>query len=579
MLKRTALAVFIPIILVLAGANSPSQTLFINADVLTMDAARSRASAVLIVGRRIVAVGTSDDILSRSKPGASIVDLGGKTLLPGIIDAHSHFPASHLATAGLDLAAPPVGTVDTIATLLARISAAATIRGKDAWLLGFNYDDALLKEARHPTRIELDATAPDNPVYLSHSSGHMGVANSRALSAFGIDWQSPNANAPEYLDGLRPGGQKNHAVSELIGLDEAGQASGLLQERAAPKTSTLLKHIPRRRLLDVLFAAHDAYLESGVTTVQNGHATTAMSWLLYSAQLLGLIPQRVIVWPAHLTAARFWSNGTPGILASPPNNDSFSTGAVKIIVDGSPQGQTAWLSAPYMATPIEKFGDTGVANLDLTELKDTVLHYHRAGQQLALHGNGDAAIDIILDAVAYAQTHSPRTDTRHLLVHGQTLRRDQLPRLKQLDMGVSFFVAHSYFWGDWYRQRVLGEARAASISPLAWADEFGVNYSLHTDAPVTPMRPMQMIWSASERMTLSGVVLGPELRIDRYRALEAITIDAAWQNRLDASRGSIEVGKLADLIVLSENPLTALDVRQIRVEQTWIDGKLQYSRH
>lgn len=570
---------FVPVILVLAGANSPSQTLFINANVLTMDAARSRANAVLLVGRRIVTIGTSDEILSHRKPGDSVVDLGGKALLPGIIDAHSHFPASHLATTGLDLAAPPVGTVDTMATLLSRISAAATIRGKDAWLLGFNYDDALLQEGRHPTRIELDAAAPNNPVYLSHSSGHMGVANSRALRALGIDWQSPETNTSENLDGVRPGGRKNNAASKLIGLDKFGQANGLLQESAAPKMSTLLKHIPRSRLLDVLFTARDAYLESGVTTVQNGHTSTAMSWLLYAAQLLGLFPQRMVVWPAHLTAARYWTDGTPGMFASPPDSNRFHSGAIKIVVDGSPQGQTAWLSAPYMTSTVEKFGDTGVANLELKALKDIVLRYHRAGQQLALHGNGDAAIDAILDAIEYAQALSPRTDARHLLVHGQTLRSDQLPRLKQLDMGISFFVAHSYFWGDWYRQRVLGEARAATITPLTWADESGVRFSLHTDAPITPMHPMQMIWSASERKTLSGVVLGPELRVDRYRALEAITIDAAWQNRLDASRGSIEVGKLADLIVLSENPLTASDVRQVRIEQTWIDGKLHYSRY
>jgi len=576
---RTALAVFVPIVLVLAGANSPSQTLFIHADVLTMDASRSRATAVLLVGRRVAAVGASGDMLARSIPGTTIVDLGGKTLMPGFIDAHSHFPASHMATTGLDLAAPPVGTVDTIATLLARISAAATIRGNNAWLLGFNYDDALLREGRHPTRIELDAAAPHNPVYLSHSSGHMGVANSRALSALGIDWQSPDVNLSVQLNDQQSAERTNNAAHALIGRDTSGLANGLLQEGAAPTLSSLLKHIPRSRLLDVLFAARDAYLASGVTTVQNGHADTGMSWLLYSAQLLKLLPQRVIVWPAHLTVARYWTNATPGLFASPPNSDNFRNGAVKIIVDGSPQGRTAWLSAPYLATGDEESDNTGVANLDPDALEETVLRYHRAGQQLALHGNGDAAIDAILDAVEYAQARSPRTDTRHLLVHGQTLRHDQLPRLKQLNMGVSFFIGHTYFWGDWYRKRVLGETRAATISPLGWADDFGVNYSLHTDAPVTPMHPMQMIWSASERRTLSGVVLGPDQRIDRYRALEAITIDAAWQNHLEASRGSIAVGKLADLIVLSDNPLVADDVRQVRVEQTWIDGKLQYSRN
>ena len=178
-----------------------------------------------------------------------------------------------------------------------------------------------------------------------------------------------------------------------------------------------------------------------------------------------------------------------------------------------------------------------------------------------------------------AQREFPDSDLRHILVHGQTVQPDQLESLAALGMGVSFFPSHTYFWGDWYRQVLFGEERTAFISPLASAKNAGVRFSLHTDAPVTPIDQFQVAWSANQRKTLSGAVVGADESISILHALRAMTIDAAWQSGLEADRGSIEVGKLADFVVMSDDPTTADDIRQLQIEAVYIGAKEMYRKN
>ncbi len=406
----------------------------------------------------------------------------------------------------------------------------------------------------------------------------MGVGNSLALAALGHNDQITDDSAPA-LRGAQ------------VGRDFNGRLNGLLQEGAAPPLSTLLRELPKGRLLNVLSSARDEYLAAGVTTLQNGYADIPSMYLLLWARRLGLLPQRVVVWPAHdkvggrISITDNPSTGsTPSTLLSaalgwsPSHPASLSVSAVKLIADGSPQGRTAWLTEAYLADDQLAPGYRGFPTQSTSSFKDLVRHYHSAGFQLALHGNGDASIDLIIDALNDAQQAVPRNDARHILVHAQTVRADQLEKLAALNASVSFFPTHTYFWGDWYRLRVLGEARAQQISPLATADQFSVRYTVHSDAPVTPMDPMQMLWSATTRQTLSGKTLGPDLVVSRARVLRAMTLDAAWQNHLDQDRGSLETGKLADLIVLSGDPLLAEDVRRLHVLQVWIGGREVYRR-
>ncbi|HZO09941.1 MAG TPA: amidohydrolase family protein, partial [Myxococcota bacterium] len=285
----------------------------------------------------------------------------------------------------------------------------------------------------------------------------------------------------------------------------------------------------------------------------------------------GLLPLRLVVWPREEAAERILA----GELAfDPPDPERVRRGAVKLLADGSIQGYTAYLREPYFVPPGDDPGYRGWPRIAPEALAEQVLRFHRAGWQIAVHGNGDAAIDEILDAFEAAQRAFPRVDARHVLVHAQMARDDQLERMRRLGVVPSFFVLHVYYWGDRHREIFLGPQRAARISPLRSAEELGLRFTLHADTPVVPLEPLRILSAAVNRRTTSGAVLGPEQRIGVARALRAVTADAAWQHFAEASVGSLEPGKLADLVILSRSPLDdPAGVAEIRVLETIVGGK------
>ena len=526
-----------------------AETVFINAQVLTLHANSQPASSLLVRNQRIVAVGNEEDVLALASSSAKVRDLGGRTIAPGFVDAHSHFPVSGLSAVSVNVAPPPVGPGSSKEALLHTIASAIPKRsaGEDEpFILGFNYDNTTFDNPEHPTRQELDEVSGGYPVCLWHSSGHLGVVNSAALKRLNIDESTPPVE----------GGDRVR--------DASGQLNGLLLEKAVPSMDVLLEGLSWRERWSIVTTAREEYLAAGVTTVQNGFASLIMRRLLNGLHRVGIVPQRVNTWLAHDKL-------------EPAQRDKFAANTtIKLIVDGSPQGLTAYLSKPFL---IPAFGENnaGFEIYAQAKLNEVVLYYHKLGYQLALHGNGDAAIEQIIKAVGVAQERAPREDPRHLLVHAQLLRADQLDRLKAIGLSPSFFPAHTFFWGDWHRKS-LGEDRASGLSPAASAESRGLRFSLHADTPVTPMNIFEVMWTASERRTRSGVVLGATERISRETALRAVTLDAAWQAFKDQDVGSLEVGKLADLVVLSENPITAIDIRDVKVDETWIGGRRHFLR-
>ncbi len=535
----------------------PPRQAFVDGQILTLDEQNRIAEAVLIEAERIAAVGSTEDILALADADTRVTRLQGKTMLPGFIEAHGHFPGSGLSAVAADVNSPPIGSMKSIAQVLDSIRQLAARTPEGEWVVAYGFDDTMVDEKRFVTRDELDAVSTRHPIYVLHISAHMGVANAAALEEAGITEESPDP-----------------AGGEIV-RDGSGRMTGLLKETANDPVRDMALEFSRRQQLAVLLAASQEYLSKGVTTAQNGYAVSSQVSALMWASRIGLLPLRIVVWP-EVSLARAIDEGRVTLKQS----DKFTVGAVKIISDGSIQGYTGYLTEPYHVLPADSPHDfRGYPTLSVDELTEVVKDFHARGRQLAIHANGDAAIDAVIGAVKEAQRASPREDPRHIVVHAQMTRYDQLEPYRALGLTPSFFPAHVYYWGDRHRDIFLGPERAARISPLKTATDERVRYTIHLDTPVVPMDPLLLTWTAARRETSSGESLGVQERIDVMQALRATTIDAAWQVFQEDNRGSIEPGKFADLVVLSGDPLADPDaIRELVVEKTLVGGVVVFTR-
>lgn len=523
-----------------------------------MDASGRRATALVIEEDRIVAVGDDADVERWWLDADVRLDLGGRTVAPGFIEAHGHFPGIGLAAVAADLNSPPIGEVESIDEAIAALRQVDDEHPGDGWLIGFGYDDTMLAEKRHLNRVDLDRVSTERPVLAMHISGHMAAANSRALERFAIDAQTPNPAGGE------------------IEKDERGEPTGLLLETASRPVILEALRLPPLEQLAVLRAAASAYAQQGFTTVQNGLATLEQIQGLGMASKLGLLPQRLVAWPKD----ELGLSAIDGqVSLEEYESDRVHIGAVKLVGDGSIQGYTGFLSQPY-ATPGNHGADyRGYPSIDAETMNAQVRRIHCAGRQIAVHGNGDAAIDQFLDAWEAALRACPSDDARPILVHAQMARPDQLRRMKRLGVTPTFFSAHVYYWGDRHRDVFLGPERAARISPAAAAHALGLRFTTHLDAPVVPVDSTLQLWAPVARQTSSGRVLGPEERISVEQSLRAMTSEAAWQLRMENEVGSIEPGKKADLLILSADPLDpGVELRSIVVERTVVGGVTIFER-
>ena len=542
-------------------ASAPSHEIYVNGTVLTMDASDRIVEAVSVRNGRIDAVGGSEALLAAADNQTSVVDLRGRTLMPGFVDAHGHFPGSGQTVFSADLNSPPIGEVSTMTQLLSRLKAFAAKRS-DGWVVGHGYDDTLLLEQRHPTRDDLDQVSVERPVAVVHVSGHLAVVNTAALKILGIDSTTPDPDGgvivrdPDSIDGRQP--------------------NGVLEETAA---RAVWEHTLDLGVMDGLrmtTQAAEEYLAVGVTTASAGGMPTPVAKLLTLLSRLNQFPQRVALFPLFEEVGEALLTGEMSLADFAGAN--IIVPRVKIIADGSIQGYTGYLSEPYYV-PFKGDADyRGYPSVARDELFRQVAGLYQRRIPVAIHCNGDASIDDGLDAIEAAMKLHPWPEARPLIIHAQMTRKDQIERMASLGVTPSFFSAHTYYWGDRHAAIFMGPERAADMSPARWALDAGIRFSSHLDTPVTPMLPLQAVWSQVERESTGGNVIGPSQRIERMPALRAVTVDAAWQVFMDNEIGSIEPGKRADLVVLSDNPLTAVDLREIKVDRTVIDGATVYTR-
>ncbi len=540
--------------------------IFTNGKVITVDSLNTIAEAIAIKNGKILAIGTTKEINRYKNAKTEVVDLKGKVVVPGFIDGHSHFMSLQRSKI-VDLSAPPVGIVKSIAdivTELQKFKEKNKLKDGD-WITGFGYDQDQLLEKRHPVKEDLDAAFPNNPVVITHVSGHMLVANSAALRESGID--STTKNPPGGMIVRKPG------TNEPAGLLQE-HASGLLKRKSSGPKPTLDEQINDIKDQELFYASN------GITTAQEGYTGYDAVKLLEAAAEKKQLFIDIVSLPGYPTIDKLL---TDTVFQFGKYRNGLKLEGFKLVADGSPQGKTAFFSEPYL-TPVPGCDGTdcrGIPTVTQEQFNDAILKGFKNHVQTFVHCNGDSTVGMYIKAVDNANKvlNTTSLGRRSVIIHSQFVRDDQLDGYKRLGMVPSFFTNHTFFWGD-VHVRNLGVKRAYFASPTKSALKKGIIFTNHTDYGVTPLNQLFTIWSAVNRLSRTDQVIGPDQRLTPIEALRAITINGAYQYFEEKTKGSIEKGKLADLVILSDDITTInpLKIKEVQVLQTIKEGKTIYTR-
>ncbi|MGW8566342.1 amidohydrolase [Isoptericola sp. NPDC055881] len=518
--------------------------------VITVDDVDTIAEAVAVTSGTITAVGTAAEVEALAGPGTEVVDLGGKTVVPGFVDAHSHVSMGAPFIKHAALAAPPVGDTRTVDDVLRKLHEAKDRNhpGPGEYIIGWGYYPEAMDDGGEITAEILDREFPDQAVVIVHVSAHGGVVSSKVLQELDL---TPGVPDPE-------GG----TIGRYPGTDVP---NGVLWEQAWMGFVFGLLDYGREET-DAMLAE---YARWGMTTVQDGAATHAQVEKLraFAAERPLLVDVRSLAAYPELDAVI-----ESGLFDTTVGGHTVQ--GVKLIIDGSPQGRTAFVTEEYRTGgPGGEEHWHGLANMDQDQTDAVVTTAYRHGVQVFAHCNGDAAVDRLLDAHRAAVAAGATPTGRTIPIHSQVMRLEQLDDYVAAGFEPSMFTVHTLLFGDTHIAN-FGEERAFGISPMRSAIDRGLRPTNHSDYPVTPINPFLLLWSSVSRTSTGGVVLGEDQRVTPLEGLRALTINAAYEHRTEGDRGSIEVGKLGDLAVLSANPLeVAVDeIQDIVVLRTFKRG-------
>lgn len=542
-----------------------SSQLFFNGEIITMENDSVQyAEAIVEQAGKIVFVGTKADAQAKYK-NARLNDLKGGTLLPGFIDPHSHFGMVSNTMGQVDLNPEPVGKIKNIDDILQSLKEYKE-KNKIAdgeWIFGWGYDDGQLAEKRHPSKLDIDKVLPNNPVYLQHTSGHMGVANSLGLEKLKVDATTEN---PE-------GGNIDR-------LANSQEPSGLVQETAMYPFVRNMLEILGSKQAEYFETTQNYYASNGITTAQDGMTDRNTIKFFQSQADNGKLEIDLISLAGY---SELDSNLADTSLVFKKYKNGFKVQGTKIVADGSPQGKTAFFTKPFLTSvPGCTHDCRGLPSLTQEAINKLFETAYAKDNQLFIHCNGDATVDMILKAhkLACQKLDQPLDkDRRTIIIHAQFARPDQLASFLKYNMQPSFFTNHTYFWGDIHVEN-LGKARADFLSPMVSARKLGLKPTNHSDATVTPINPIFTVWTAVNRFSRSGIVIGEKERTTPYLALQAITSFAAFEFFDEDLKGTLTVGKLADFVILDKNPLKVdpMDIKNIQVIETIKEGKSIYRK-
>ncbi|RAJ31022.1 amidohydrolase [Pedobacter cryoconitis] len=544
---------------------STADTIYYGGNIITMEGDFvNYVEAIAVKDGKIIFAGTKSDANKLNGTHTKMNDLEGKTLLPGFVDGHSHFSEVGLQSVSANLLSPPDGPVkniDELQKVLREFMAVSPIVKAHQIVLVMNYDNSQLKEQRSPIRQELDAVSTQLPIIVIHQSGHLAVLNSKALAMVGITADSKNPDGgiiEREADGKTP--------------------NGVLQENAffqiIPKLP--LKFTPEE-VASMIQTSEAIYIKNGFTTIQDGKTTPVNIKVLPELAKKGAFKVDIVSYPDLVLLSK--DSILRGPLMSKKYTNHFRIGGVKITMDGSPQGKTAWFTQPYYKVPAGQ--DSTYAGYPAFTDEKLIKWFELAYKnnwQLLTHTNGDAAIDQLIRMDKAAAIKYPAKDRRTVMIHGQFLRHDQVKEIMDADIFASLFPLHTFNWGDFHRQSVVGPERAENMSPTGWLLENKMKFSIHSDAPVIFPNSMQLISTAVNRTTRTNYLLGPKQKISPYVALQAMTIWPAYQHFEEDVKGSLVKGKNADFVILDQNPIKAdpKKINEIKVMETIKEGKTVY---
>ena len=533
-------------IVVAAGAASAQEiadTIYSGGPILTIDDAQPAAEAVAVRDGRILAVGAVSDVAAHQGDATDVFDLDGRTLLPGFVDSHGHVVMGGLQALSANLLAPPDGEVTDIASLQSTLSAWAAenadVVDQVNVIIGFGYDNAQLAEMRHPTREDLDAVSTEVPIMIVHQSGHLGVANSKALEIAGID-----ASTKDPAGGV-------------IRRDPDGAPNGVLEEYAFfTALVPLLSELGPEGLAAFAKAGAEMWARFGYTTAQDGRSSGGIVEALKAVDAAGDLPVDVIAYPDVLEFKGLHrGERLEGLWRARPCRRLQADH--RRLAPGLHRAE----GPPLHDDPVGDYppGYHGYASVTMEQIEDAVDWCYARGIQVITHANGEGASDMLIAALGAAQDRYGDPGNRPVLIHGQFLREDQVDSYKRLGVFPSLFPMHTFYWGDWHR-RAHGRPRERRQH---LADRLGAR--ARHDVRLAPRRAggvprlhAHPVGHPRTRRARSGDILGPSQRVDVMTALRAMTIWPAWQQFEEDDKGSIEVGKIADFVILLDDP-TAVD--------------------
>lgn len=534
-------------------------TIFKGGTILTVDKNFSEAEAIAIRNNQILAVGTEHQVLEIAGSNPKVIDLNGKTMLPGFIDPHTHVITGSVVDSIMEYVG--MARFQTVAEVLDHLAERVKNTPKGEWVVLRNFDPSVQSGLDALTFSDLDPISTDHPIFVLNASGHLAYANSKAFEVAEIPADVENPPGAEFArdsDGKLNGIMKNNvAFLQVLG-----------------KYPALTETNPMNALIALL----DKWGQHGLTTVSElsfGGLTQSPADInvMFEAAQSGQLKARIRAYPFYTIGAEAWDEA--GV--KPGQGDALARVAgYKLIADGSNQGFTGLQREPYLNSD-----DKGIAYMSPEELAKEAVKQAGKGWQLAIHGNGDAAIDNVLDACeAVRNAGIDMNKVRVRIEHCSILHDDQIVRMKDLGVSASFLIGHVHYWGVAMRDEVFGEEKAQLLDRCNSVEKAGVGFTIHSDFMVTDPVPLHMIEMAVTRKTWKepGYVLAPNERISVESAIRAITSEAAWQLYSEHEVGSLEVGKLADLVILDNDPRKVHPdaIKDIKVLETWMDGKQVY---